>query len=221
MSMLHTPQTERLLELTTPDGDELLREMEARADREGFPIVGAEVGAVLRLLARTTGAESVFEFGSGFGYSAYWIAPAVGPDGLIVLTEVDADELDDARTYFERGGYDDRASFELGDAMEIVERYDGPFEMVLLDHMNADYVDAFEIVREKVPEGGVVIADNVLKSSETLPEDIETYMRGGDPARGGTTPAELTDYFRHVRDDPDFETTPIPVGDGLFVSVRI
>ena len=43
------------------------------------------MGATLRMCARLAGAESVFEFGSGFGYSAYWVAPVVGPEGRVVL----------------------------------------------------------------------------------------------------------------------------------------
>jgi len=127
--------------------------MDARADREGSLTVGPAVGGWLRLLARSIDAERVFEFGSGYGYSAYWTAPALPEDGEIVLTEIDADELDDARENLERGGFADRARFEHGDAIETVERYDGPFDLVLIDNEKHRYAEAFEAVREKVPVG--------------------------------------------------------------------
>ena len=222
MSMLHTDAVDRILSLAAPEGDAVLADMEARAEREGFPTVGHEVGAFLRTCARLTGARSVFELGSGFGYSAYWIAPALGPDGRIVLTEFDEDELELAREYFERGGYADRAVFESGDALEIVEEYDGPFDVVLVDHQNDRYVEGFEAVREKVAPGGVVIADNVLNSgSAMLPEDVAAALSGEEPERESASLDGIVEYFRHVRADPDFETTVAPVGEGLFVSVRI
>ncbi|MFB6139850.1 MAG: O-methyltransferase [Halosimplex sp.] len=223
MSMLHTTAVDSLLSLTAPADDPVLDEMEARADSEGFPTVGPEAGAVLRLCARLAGASSVFEFGSGFGYSAYWLAPAVGPDGRIVLTEVDEDELAQARTYFERGGYADRAVFEHGDALSVVGDYDGPFDAVLLDHENDRYVEGFEAVRGKVPVGGVVVADNVLHSSADPgfgPADLDAVLRDEKPETGGSEHEWMAEYYRHVRDDPDFETTVLPVGEGLFASVR-
>ena len=223
MSLLHTDAVDTLLSLTAPDSDEILEEMEAQAEREGFPTVGHEVGTFLRLCARLTDAESVFEFGSGFGYSAYWVASALDSDGQIVLTEFDEDELEQARSYFERGGYTDLAVFESGDAMETVERYDGPFDVVLVDHQNENYVEGFEAVRDKVRPGGVVVADNVLHSSGQggfTPADLEAYLKGESPEDAGEDLESMAEYYRHVRDDPAFETCTVPVGEGLFVSVR-
>src|SRR5690606_41767270 len=70
-------------------GDNVLREMEARAREHDFPIVGRAVGRFLELAARSVGAHRVMELGSGYGYSAYWFARAVGPDGEVVCTDAD------------------------------------------------------------------------------------------------------------------------------------
>ena len=59
----------------------VLLEMEAEGKERGFPIVGRNVGVTLEVLARSIGARRVMELGSGFGYSAYWFARAVGPGG--------------------------------------------------------------------------------------------------------------------------------------------
>ncbi|WP_207588920.1 class I SAM-dependent methyltransferase [Halomontanus rarus] len=221
MSILHTDAVDHILSSTVPNDDTILAEMEERADRDGFPTIGHEVGSFLRLCARLTGARSVFEFGSGYGYSAYWVAPALGDDGQIVLTEVDREELELAREYFERGGYADRAVFEAGDALDVIDRYDGPFDLVLVDHENHRYVDGFEAVREKIAPGGVVVADNVLNSgTEMTPRDLDAYLTGDASADAGSTLEGVTEYYERVRDDPEFETTVVPVGEGLFASVR-
>ena len=80
----------RFARLLGPDTDEIIDEMDEKAEAEGFPTVGPAVGGWLRLVARMVDADRVFEFGSGFGYSAYWMAPAVPDNGQIVLTEIDA-----------------------------------------------------------------------------------------------------------------------------------
>jgi len=221
MSMLHTEDVDRLLALTSSTDDPVLDEMEAQAEREGFPTVGHEVGAFFRLCARLADADSIFEFGSGFGYSAYWMAPAVGSNGRIVLTEVDEEELDQARTYFEQGGYADRAVFEAGDALEVVERYDGPFDIVHLDHENDRYLDAFEVVRDKIPSGGLVVADNVLHSGEGLsPADLRAVLSGEATPEERPGCSGIVEYYNRVSEDPDFETSVVPVGEGVFASIR-
>src|SRR6056297_1293697 len=210
--------TEQFARTLAPDPDEVIAEMDERADREGFPTVGPAVGAWLRLLARLTDAERVFEFGSGYGYSAYWMAPAVSDQ--IVLTEIDADELDSAREYFRRGGYADRAVFEHGDAIDIVDRYDGPFDVVLVDNEKHRYTEAFEAVREKVPVGGVVAADNAVEAGPLDFADIRALLAGEDVAASDASRG-IADYLERVRSDPDFETGLLPLGEGVTVTVRI
>jgi predicted O-methyltransferase YrrM len=206
--------------LVGPEPDAVVTEMDVKADREGFPTVGPAVGGWLRFLAGLVGARRVFEFGSGFGYSAYWFAGALPEDGEIVLTEIDADELAEAREFLERGGYADLARFEHGDAIRIVERYDGPFDCVLIDNEKHRYAEAFDAIRGKVPEGGVILADNAVAAGpiefEALPkllsdEDVETT----DATRG------IAEYLHTVRADPAFETVLLPLGEGVAVSRRV
>ncbi|WP_276257315.1 O-methyltransferase [Haloglomus litoreum] len=216
--------TASFAEAVGPEADAVVEEMDARADREGFPTVGPAVGGWLRLLARAVDAERVFEFGSGYGYSAYWMAPALPPDGELVLTEFDEDELADAREYLERGGYADRAVFEAGDALATVEGYRGPFDLVLLDHEKERYAEAFEAVREKVPVGGVVCADNAMTAGPIEFDALRRLVGGAEDADDvDTTDATrgIADYLETVRADPAFETTLLPLGEGLSVSIRV
>ncbi|MFC7135050.1 MULTISPECIES: O-methyltransferase [Salinibaculum] len=208
-----------LAEQLGPDRDDVLREMDRRADEEGFPTVGPAVGGWLALLARLVDARRVFEFGSGFGYSAYWFARALPEDGEVVLTEVDADELADAREYFERGGLADRASFEHGDAIDTVERYDGPFDVVLVDNEKPRYREAFEAVREKVSPGGVVVADNAITAGIVDSEDVLGLLRGEERPDAASGSRGIADYLSHVRGQDDCETALLPLGEGVAVTV--
>jgi caffeoyl-CoA O-methyltransferase len=202
-----------------PQPDEVLEAMDAQANEEGFPTVGPAVGGWLQLLARMVDAERVFEFGSGFGYSAYWFARALPADGEIVLTEVDADELDQAREYMARGGFDDRARYELGDAIETVDDYDGPFDVVLIDNEKHRYREAFAAVREKVAPGGVVVADNAMTAG---PMDFAALraLVAGESVDTDEHTRGVAEYLDHVGADPDFETVLLPLGEGVAVSHR-
>jgi len=210
-----------------PDSDELVEEMGAQARREGFPYVGPAVGGWLAMCARFADAERVFEFGSGFGYSAYWFARELPEDGQVVLTEIDADELDQAREYLDRGGLADRAAFEHGDAIETVESYDGPFDVVLIDCQKERYAEAFEAVREKVAPGGIVAADNAVAGGTIDAGDLLAHFEDNDDGEGTLDEAEMTEmsrgiaeYIETVRGDEAFETALLPVGEGVAVSHR-
>src|SRR3712207_3455171 len=85
------------------DGPVLL-EMEAEAAERGFPIVGRNVGMTLEVLARSAGARRVVELGSGFGYSAYWFARAVGSAGEVHCTDGDPANAEKASAYLRRAG---------------------------------------------------------------------------------------------------------------------
>ena len=209
----------RFVRTTGPAHDEIQAEMADYADERGFPIVGPEVGGTLRLLARLTDARRVFEFGSGFGYSAYWFLRGMD-GGEVVLTEVDADELAMAREFFERADLTDYATFEEGDAIGIVDDYDGPFDLVLVDNEKHRYVEAFEAVREKVPVGGVVVADNVMAG----PVDFETllaHVDGDSMDDVDEATRGIADYLDTVRGDEAFETVVLPLGEGIAVSTRV
>src|SRR6266511_2179699 len=80
----------------------VLVEMEARAAEHGFPIVGRATGRYLELAARSIGARRVMELGSGYGYSAYWFARAVGPGGEVVCTDGDPENAKLAADYLGR-----------------------------------------------------------------------------------------------------------------------
>ncbi|MFW6376811.1 MAG: O-methyltransferase [archaeon] len=211
-----------------PQPDAVVEEMEAlaaeRGDRfpgeEAFPTVGPAVGAWLQLLAELTGAERVFEFGSGFGYSAYWLARGLG-DGEIVLTEVDRDELDLAREFLARGDFEATIHFEHGDALEIVDAYDGPFDLVVLDHKNDAYPAAFEAVRGKLAPGGVLVADNVMTAAIIQTEALLSGLESGELPPGTNDHTRgVYEYLTAVRDDPAVTTGVLPVGGGVAVSRR-
>ncbi|WP_247729848.1 O-methyltransferase [Halovivax limisalsi] len=210
---------ERYVRAVGPDHDETHAAMAAFADEHDFPIIGPVAGGVLRSYAAARRAERVFEFGSGFGYSAYWLLQGMADDGEIVLTELDAEELEKGEEFLADAGEADRATFERGDALEIAQEYDGPFDVVLIDHQKSRYADAFELIREKLAPGGVVIADNVLYGGHDYHDSL-AYVEGDGELPDDENARGIVRYLETVRSADGFQTSVIPVGSGLAVTVR-
>ena len=219
--MLHVDGVGESLETFAGEPDAIRSEMETRAERDGFPTVGHEVGMYLAWLVEATNARRVFECGSGYGYSAYWMAPALPSDGSIVLTEIDHDELADAKTYFERAGLSDLARFEQGDALEVLNEEDVAYDLILLDHENDRYVEGFDIAASSLTAGGTIVADNVLHSWEFGPEEIAAGLRGGDVRESSESYEGIRSYLAYIADRDDFRSALLPLGEGISVSTHV
>jgi predicted O-methyltransferase YrrM len=207
MDIIH-PEIERYLHELANPRDPVLREMEVVAAERSFPIVGPQVGRLLYLLARCIGARRVIELGSGFGYSAYWFARAVGPQGQVVLTEGSPDRAAEARDFLERGGLASRVRVEVGDALEILERLGGQYDIVFNDIDKEDYPRVLEPAAAALRPGGLLISDNMLWFGTVLESgDVQPTTRGVQ---------ELT---RRLYASEEFETVLIPLRDGVSVSL--
>src|SRR5215467_8271945 len=149
----------------------VLLEMEALGAERKFPIVGRNVGVTLEVLARSIGARRVMELGSGFGYSAYWFARAVGADGDVHCTDGDPANAAKAEDYLTRAGLWDRVTYHVGDAVEQMATVDGEFDIVYDDIDKHGYPDAWRAGRERIRVGGLYIWDNVLWSGRVVEPD--------------------------------------------------
>lgn len=206
----------RFVAAAGPPPTELQREMARYGRDEDFPFLGPELGGLVSIFTRMVGASRVFEFGSGFGYSASWFLRGLPPEGEIVLTEIDEDEAAKGRHFLERMDTEARFTYEVGDALDVVERYDGPFDAVLIDHQKERYVEAFEAVAGKVAPGGIVIADNMMRGPFDF-DDVLAGLEGASEEFDSKTQGVI-DYVERVRDVPEFDSGVIPVGSGISIS---
>jgi predicted O-methyltransferase YrrM len=202
------PNIDRYLhDLANPD-DPVLREMEVLAAERSFPIVGPQVGQLLYLLARAISARRVIELGSGFGYSAYWFARAVGPQGEVILTESSAEVAEEAVSFLERGGLADRVRVEVGDALQIIDRIGGEFDIVFNDVDKEQYPEVVDKAAAALRPGGLLISDNMLWYGTVLQDNPQ------QPSTRGVQ--EMT---RLLYRSEEFETVLIPLRDGVTVSI--
>jgi predicted O-methyltransferase YrrM len=203
------PSVARYLGELSRSTDPVLIEMERMAAERSFPIVGPQVGRLLYVIATSISARRILELGSGFGYSALWFARAVGPDGHVVLTEHSPERAAEAEELLRRSALLDRARIEVGDALEIAERLDGPFDIIFNDVDKQDYPAALEVAMDRLRPGGLFISDNMLWRGEVL---------GGDTTDAATRGVlELT---RRLYASDLLATTLVPLRDGVTISVK-
>jgi caffeoyl-CoA O-methyltransferase len=208
------PRIEHYMEDRLRRFDEpVLLEMEAYAKEKGFPIVGRNVGVTLEVLARSAGAARIMELGSGFGYSAYWHARAVGSDGEVHLTDGDPENEVRAAGYLERAGLVDRVRFHVGDAVRELGDLDGDFDLIFNDIDKDGYPAAWRAASDRIRIGGLYVCDNVLWYGRVAVEDP-------DDGRPHYTEAVL-EHNRLIAEDERYLSTIVPTRDGVLVAIRI
>lgn len=203
------PRIESYLERVVPARPAIVEEMEHLAARRHFPIVGPLVGRLLYILARSLGARNVLECGSGFGYSAWWFARAVPDGGRVVLTESSAENCALARDFLGRDGLLEKITIHTANALDIIERVNGEFDIVFCDIDKRDYPRIYPFLRTKLRPGGLFICDNMLWLGKVAGTDEDEDTRG------------VRRLTHLLYDDPGFVTSILPLRDGVGLSYRL
>jgi caffeoyl-CoA O-methyltransferase len=208
---LIAPSVAAYLESLVPPRAPELQAMEAEAARTRFPIIGPAAGHLCYLLARLVHARSVFELGSGFGYSTAWFAQAVVENGggTVYHTVWDQGLSDRARRHLAALGYGSVVHYRVAEAVQALRETSGPFDVIFNDIDKVGYPAALPVIREKLRPGGLLITDNLLwhgrifDSTDKSPETIAIH--------------EFTEL---VTTDPTWTAMVIPIRDGLLVARR-
>jgi len=129
-----------LMQLSQHD-DPVLAEMEEVARHTRFPIIDRAAGKCCYLLCRLAKVRTVFEMGSGYGYSTAWFAMAVRDNGGGVVHHVVWDEelSRKARDYLQRMNLSEFVRFTVGEAVEALSQMQGNFGCIFVDIEKQDY----------------------------------------------------------------------------------
>jgi caffeoyl-CoA O-methyltransferase len=205
------PQVSRYIDSLSNEFDPLVIRMTRFAREQQFPWLGHDGAKWLELLTRMVNGKRAFEFGSGFGYSAYFLARAAGEGGEVHGSDVDGRMIRAHETLFAGHAYKSRITLHEGDGVQILASLPGLFDVVFIDLDKPLYPVALEAAIPRVRPGGLILADNVLWSGRTSvaarPDDANT--------------AALRRFNEIVHDDSRLRTAILPAGDGLSVSLRV
>ena len=137
-----------------------------------FPLaVSREAGALLYMLARATGAQTIVEFGTSFGVSTLHLAAAVRDNGggRVITTEFEPSKAERALEHFVAGGVSDLIEIRLGDAMRtLASDLPETIDLVLLDGAKALYPEILALLENRLRSGALIIADNADYASDYL-----------------------------------------------------
>jgi predicted O-methyltransferase YrrM len=205
---------ERYLAGLNRAGDPILDEIARGNETRGLPLVDAEVGALLRVLAMTVRATRILEIGTAIGYSGIWLAGALPPGGMLLTMEMSEERAREARDNFARAGLADRVSVIVGDAELKIAKVAGPFDLIFQDGSKQLYTPLLDRLVARLRPGGLLITDNVLWDGEVAPGFTAAPTR--DPAETRA----IAEYNERVASHPELVTAIVPLRDGVSISVK-
>lgn len=211
MSKIDYDKAQDYIASLVPPREPEVQKMEKIAEKNGFPIIGPACGYYCYQLARMIGAKSVFELGSGYGYSTAWFAKAVKENGGgVVHHTIWEEELSKrAASHLSALGSADIVQFHVSEAVEALRKMEGPFDIIFNDIDKEGYPDSLPVVKEKLRSGGLLIIDNMLWHGQTLdPDDHEASTEA------------IRRFTRDITTDPDWIVSLTPMRDGMIVAYK-
>ena len=212
MTEILTSQLSQFIDSLIPERPPELQAMEAWAKEHEFPIIGPACGYLCYQVARMIGAKTIFELGSGYGYSTAFFARALKENGGGVVHHVVWDEelSNRARKHLTALGFHDEVRYHNGEAVETLRNStDGPFDLIFDDIEKRDYPASLPVIEERLRPGGVLIIDNMIWHNRIFDASDQTPDTQGVRA---VTKALTT--------SPKWIASLVPIRDGMIVAVR-
>jgi predicted O-methyltransferase YrrM len=168
-------------------------------------------GALLQMISHMLKPKRVLELGTFTGYSAICLAQGLPDDGQLHTIDVDERLEETTRKYFREAWVDQKITRHFGKAADIIPELDETFDLVFIDADKRNYGLYYDLVFDKVPVGGFILADNVLFEGEvTLPDD-----------QMGKTAKFIHAFNEKVNKDPRIERLLLPIRDGIMIMRKI
>lgn len=211
MSELTYQATQDYLLSLVPPREEEMQKMEAYAEKHNFPILGPVCGYYCYQLARMIGARSVFELGSGYGYSTAWFLKAVKEcgGGVVHHTVWDAVLSNMAREHLSALGFTDLVQYHVAEAVGALRKQKGLFDIIFNDIEKKAYPASLPVIKEKLRPGGLLIIDNMLWSGRVFDnKDISSATEG------------VREFTRQIIADKDWIVSLAPVRDGMIIAYK-
>ena len=201
----------------------ILHEIEAIAEQERVPIIGALEGKILAGLIslRQPAPQHVLDIGTAIGYSAIWLARVIGKQGHITSIEIDPLRAERAREFVRRAGVQDQVEIVTGDVFALLKPGQGQlsgrkFDVIFQDVMKHVYfaqdpslaLQLLELSVTALGPHGYLLTDNAFCAGKVMHASDYNQVKG------------IQAYNEAVATHPYLDSMLLPFRDGLWFSRR-
>lgn len=166
-------------------------------------------GKFLEMISRMCAPKRILEIGTFTGYSAICLARGLSNDGQLITIDINEELKSMCEKYFELAGVLSKIKSLYGDAQSIVPSLKEEFDIVFIDADKHNYSTYYDLVFDKVKQGGYIIADNVLWSGKVVKDDKDKDTLA------------MHQYNEKVKNDSRVYNYILPLRDGLNIARKL
>lgn len=178
------------------------------------PIIRQETAAFLKSMVACVRPMRILEVGTAVGYSALLMAQVMPENAHITTIEKFKPRIPKALAHFEEAGMAERITLLEGDAQEILETLEGTYDFIFMDAAKGQYIHWLPRILELMHPGSVLFSDNVLQDGDIIESRFSVERRNR------TIHARMREYLYTLKHTDCLETSILPVGDGVALSVK-
>lgn len=207
---LRSSQAREFAESFVPE-DDVMKVARGMSAEVGVTPISSGTGAMLRVMAAATSARAVVEIGTGTGVSGLWILGGMRPDGVLTTIDIEPEHQRMARRIFAEGGHAaSRTRLIAGRGLDVLPRLaDRAYDLLFLDGDRADYEACALAAPRLLRSGGVLAINGALAGGKVA-----------DPTVRDPQTVALREVVKALRDNEQWSSALVPVGDGLLCAVR-
>ena len=191
-----------------------LETLEQEALADNVPIIRGDTQNFLKMLLAIKKPVRILEVGCAVGFSALLMSEYAPAECRITTIEKYEKRIPVARENFKRAGKEDVITLLEGDAMEILKELHDTYDFIFMDAAKGQYIHFFPEVYRLLAKDGILVSDNVLQDGEVL------ESRFAVTRRNRTIHSRMREYLYTLTHHEGLQTSILPVGDGVTVSVK-
>lgn len=193
---------------------DFMNEIEDMAHAEGVPVIRKDTQAFFRTILAVLRPSYILEVGCAVGFSALLMAENTPSSTRITTIEKDPERAEKARNNFNHTSMAERITLLEGDAADLVPSLKEEYDFIFMDAAKAQYILLLPQILNHLAVHGVLLTDNVLQEGVIL-ESHYACVR-----RDRTIYKRMREYLYALTHNKILETSILPIGDGLTVSVK-
>ncbi len=206
---LVNPLAEKYAARFTSPEDELLAKINLETQQQhshAHMLSGHVQGRVLSFISHIKQPEYILDIGTFTGYSALCLAEGLVEHGELHTIELRAEDAETARRYFNQSLLKNKINVHNGDALKIISTLHYKWDIVFIDADKINYIAYFKMVFDRLNQGGIIIADNVLFHGDVLHEEIK-----------GKNAKAIDEFNKFISTYENCEQVVLTVRDGLML----
>lgn len=196
------------------DEEGIIGEIEREAVADGVPIVCKETREWLKTMLLIKRPLRVLEVGTAVGFSAIYMNRFLPDKAHITTIEKWEPRIDKAKKNFERAHVSEKITLLEGDALDLIKGMEESFDFIFMDAAKGQYINFLPHVIRLLDMDGILVSDNVLQDGGLL--DSKYIVE----RRKRTIHTRMREYLYALKNHEALETSIIPLGDGVALSVK-